>query len=120
MNDETERALSPANAEDAFDLTRLQIGQDFTESLGVKKALLTLPVRKPSQTRTLVRVHPAVPEIAEQIPGEVVVKPLFVAIDRQGGCVQMADPVRRAGQPAQRGESLGSRKSKTGTRRCRG
>jgi len=94
-----------ANGEDPFDLNRLRINQDFTETIGVKKSLLTVPVRKPSTTQTFVRVHPdtayrakfaileqkeqrtsyvVLPEIAEQIPGEVAVKMLFTTIDRQG------------------------------------
>jgi hypothetical protein len=101
MNDEQDRPPP----EDLFDLARLRISQDFTETIGVKKALLTVPVRKPSTTQTFVRVHPdaayrekfaileqkedrtnylVVPEIAEQIPGEVAVKQLFTTIDRQG------------------------------------
>jgi hypothetical protein len=101
MNDEQDRPLP----EDLFDLARLRIGQNFTETVGVKKGLLTVPVRKPSTTQTFIRVHPdeayretfavleqkedrtnyiVLPEIAEQIPGEVVAKQLFTTIDRQG------------------------------------
>ena len=34
---------------DPFDPVRLRLSQDFAANLGVKKALLTVPVRKPSK-----------------------------------------------------------------------
>jgi len=42
---------------DPFDPARLRRSQDFAESLGVKKKLTTIPVRKPSR-EWWVRVHP--------------------------------------------------------------
>jgi len=42
---------------DPFDPASLRLGQDFALNLGVKKALLTIPVRKPSK-ESWVRVHP--------------------------------------------------------------
>src|SRR4051794_2186653 len=76
-------------ASDSFDLDKLKLQQNFGESLGVKKALLTIPVRKPGK-QEFVRVHPSesmrmlaavielkdagnetylvTPEIAEQLP----------------------------------------------------
>jgi len=105
MSDEQDRS-GPPKPKYPFNLARLRMSQDFTETIGVKKALLTVPVRKPSTTQTFVRVHPddayrdkfailelkedrttnyiVVPEIAEQIPGEVAVKLLCTTIDRQG------------------------------------
>jgi hypothetical protein len=44
-------------APDPFDPTKLRLSQDFAASLGVKKAMLTLPVRKPSK-EWWVRTHP--------------------------------------------------------------
>ena len=41
-----------------FDPAALRLSQDFAAGLGVKKALLTVPVRKPDKT-WFVRVHPA-------------------------------------------------------------
>ena len=47
-------ALASANQ---FDPARLRLSPDFGASLGVKKALLTVPVRKPDR-QWFVRVHP--------------------------------------------------------------
>jgi hypothetical protein len=44
-------------APDPFNPASLRIGQDFGATLGVKKALLTVPVRKPAR-EWWVRVHP--------------------------------------------------------------
>jgi hypothetical protein len=43
---------------DPFDPAALRLSQDFTANLGVKKALLTVPVRKPDKA-WFVRVHPS-------------------------------------------------------------
>jgi hypothetical protein len=40
-----------------FDLARLRLSQDFASSVGVKKAILTVPVRKPAK-EWFVQVHP--------------------------------------------------------------
>ena len=45
-------------APDPFDPASLRLSHDFAASLGVKKALLTVPVRKPDKS-WFVRVHPA-------------------------------------------------------------
>ena len=42
--------------EGSFDLDALRLGQDFAEQLGVKKALVTVPVRRPPK-HTFVRVR---------------------------------------------------------------
>jgi hypothetical protein len=105
MEEDREQASQTANGADPFDLNRLRINQDFTETIGVKKPLLTVPVRKPSTTQAFVQVHPdeayrekfaifehkeqrtsyvVLPKIAAQIPGEIAVKMLFTTIDRQG------------------------------------
>ena len=89
--------------ENRFDPKRLRLSQDFAAQVGVKKALLTVPVRKPD-AQWFVRVHPdpeyrletAVLELKEdretylvdpgmvsEIPGEVVGKILYAAINRQ-------------------------------------
>jgi hypothetical protein len=44
-------------APDPFDPARLRLSQDFSATLGVKKALLTVPVKKPSK-EWFVQVHP--------------------------------------------------------------
>jgi hypothetical protein len=38
-----------ADAPDPFDPESLRLSQDFSAALGVKKALLTVPVRKPAK-----------------------------------------------------------------------
>ncbi|MGZ3781534.1 MAG: hypothetical protein ACXVCY_12855 [Pseudobdellovibrionaceae bacterium] len=87
------------------DLSKLKISQNFTETIGVKKALLHVPVRKPNR-QEFVRVHPnenmrlevamiewqedkdreiflVAPEVASQLPNEVKAKLLVTAINRQ-------------------------------------
>jgi hypothetical protein len=48
---------STATAPDPFDLSALRLSQNFLETAGVKKQLLTVPVRKPNP-QDFVRVHP--------------------------------------------------------------
>jgi len=47
----------PAPAPDPFDPARLRLSQDFAATVGVRKALLSIPCRKPSK-EWFVRVHP--------------------------------------------------------------
>ena len=98
-----------------FDLKRLRLSQDFPSQVG-KKAILTVPVRKPDR-QWFIRVHPeptwrletAVLELKEEretyivdpdmwpeLPGELVPKVLFTAINRQG--VVFLWPVRLPGE----------------------
>lgn len=56
----TDNGQSPtpdASPADPFDPARLRLSQDFAATLGVKKALLTVPIRKPGKAE-FVRVHP--------------------------------------------------------------
>jgi hypothetical protein len=93
-----------AEKPDPFDPANLRLSQSFTETVGVKKLLTTVPVRKPNP-QDFVRVHPS-PEYRENFPiielkdereeyivtsalvpeltGEFVTKTLFLAIHRQG------------------------------------
>jgi hypothetical protein len=92
------------SAPDPFDLAALRLTQDFAASIGVKKALTTIPVRRPDR-QWFVRVHPealfrletAVLELKEdgetyliapglraELPGEIVPKMLLTAVTRQG------------------------------------
>jgi hypothetical protein len=48
--------LAP-NTIDLFDPARLRLTQNFAEGLGVKKALITVPVRKPDR-QSFIRVRP--------------------------------------------------------------
>ena len=91
-------------AADPFDLTALRLDQSFVKTAGVKKVLLTVPVRKPLP-QDWVRVHSSpqyretlavielkddremfllTPEIARNMPGEFLMVSLFTAINRQG------------------------------------
>jgi hypothetical protein len=46
-----------SNQSDPFDLDNLRLNQSFAESVGLKKLLRTVPVRKPNK-QDFVRVHP--------------------------------------------------------------
>jgi hypothetical protein len=90
-----------------FDPASLRLSQDFTANLGVKKALIAVPVRKPDKA-WFFRVHPGndyrletyVIELKEERETYLVLKPLwpqlagestfsprviYTAINRQGG-----------------------------------
>jgi hypothetical protein len=95
-----------AQQENIFDLDRLRLSQDFAATGGVKKALLTVPVRKPNR-QDFIRVRPdepgqewhletAVLEVKDEretylidpvlwpeLPGEIVPKVLYLTINRQ-------------------------------------
>jgi hypothetical protein len=101
---------------DALDLSKLRLGQDFAASAGVKKLLLTVPVRKPHK-QEFVRVHPdpdyrltpaaiielredreiylVTAEMASVIPDELAPATLYTAITRQGTVFLW--PVRQPG-----------------------
>jgi hypothetical protein len=95
---------STETAPDPFDLSALRLSQNFLETAGVKKQLLTVPVRKPNP-QDFVRVHPdpayradllAVelkddretyvvrPDLADALAGETAPVTVFTAINRQG------------------------------------
>jgi hypothetical protein len=105
-SDDDHAAATPDAAPDPFDPVSLRLSQDFSASVGVKKALLTVPVRKPDKS-WFVRVHPdpafrlqtAVIELKEdrevylvapplwpELAAEAMFKPklLATAINRQG------------------------------------
>ena len=88
-----------------FDPAALRLDQSFADSVGVKKHLMTVPVRKPNR-QDFVRVHPdpayrltpaaiievkedrevylVTPNMAQDLPGEFAAATLFTAINRQG------------------------------------
>lgn len=93
----------PESADPFADLSKLRLSQAFTESVGTKKLLTTVPVRKPGK-QEFVRVRPEseyrgayaiielkedneyyllVPSIAEEIPEEFRSMMLYTAINRQ-------------------------------------
>src|SRR5262249_23480563 len=72
-----------AAADDPFsDLSRLRLSQDFTTSVGVKKKLLTVPVRKPAKewfvrTKAELRIETCVLELKEDRETYIVLQPLW-------------------------------------------
>jgi hypothetical protein len=86
-------------------LSALRLDQSYADTVGVKKLLTTVPVRKPNR-QDFVRVHPdpsyrltpaaiievkedrevylVTPEMTQVVPGEFVVVTLFTTINRQG------------------------------------
>src|SRR5215813_5143563 len=91
-------------APNPFDPERLRIDLSFAEGIGVKKALVTVPVRKPNG-QDFIRVHPdpsfrlpvatielkddretylVLPDIARDIPGEYVMSTMYTCINRAG------------------------------------
>src|ERR1035437_1918189 len=99
MTNSTNPTLNP------FNPAALRLSQSFAGSVGVKKLLTTVPVRKPNR-QDFVRVHPdpayretpvaiielkedretylLSPSIAQQLPGEFNAVTLNTAINRQG------------------------------------
>jgi hypothetical protein len=87
-----------------FNPTSLRLNQSFADTVGVKKLLTTVPVRKPNR-QDFVRVHPdpqyrltptaiievkedrevylVTPSLAQNLPGEFSVVTLYLAINRQ-------------------------------------
>jgi len=91
-------------APNPFDPERLRIDLSFAEGIGVKKALVTVPVRKPNG-QDFIRAHPdpsfrlpvatielkddretylVIPDIARDIPGEYVMSTMHTCINRAG------------------------------------
>ena len=110
-----EQSGETAFVTEKFDLDRLRLSQDFSGEVGIKKAIVTVPVRRPSR-QAFIRVHPTsswqlvtavlelkderetylvAPEIRSELPGEIIPKVLFTAITRQG--VVFLWPVRLPG-----------------------
>jgi hypothetical protein len=102
--------------DDPFDLAKLRLSQDFAAYLGVKKAMLTVPVRRPNN-QEFFRVHPGedwrletpVLELKEerevylvsptcrmQLHRELIPKVLYTVINRQG--VLSLWPIRLPGE----------------------
>ena len=106
-----------------FDPRSLRLDQNFADTVGVKKLLTTVPVRKPNR-QDFVRVHPdpeyrlapaaiievkedrevylVTPAMAKELPGEFATATLFTAINRQGVLHPVAGEAARPGREAQR------------------
>jgi len=95
-------------------IDQLKLDQNFSESIGVKKQISTIPIRKPGR-QDFIRVHPdesyrlptailefkeegenylISPDLWHDLPGEVTPKMLYTAINRQD--VLFLWPVRLA------------------------
>ena len=117
-NNETEES-KPA---DPFNPESLKLGQDFAANIGVKKAIISVPVRKPDR-QWFIRTHPAEdmrletavlelkddretylvsPEMRHELPGEVIPKALMTGINRQG--VLFLWPIRLPGEDGRHDE----------------
>ena len=102
--------------ETLLDLETLRLGQDFGKRAASKKALITIPVRKPGR-QDFVRVHPdpdwrlqtavlelkeeretylVSPALRDELANEIIPKVLFTSINRQG--VISLWPVRLPGE----------------------
>ena len=101
MTDTTENSPAP----NPFDPAALRLDQSFAETVGVKKLLTTVPVRKPNR-QDFVRVHPdqtyrltpaaiielkedrevylLTPAMAMELRGEFAAATLFTPVNRQG------------------------------------
>jgi hypothetical protein len=106
-----------------FNLDALRLDQSFADSVGVKKLLTSVPVRKPNR-QEFVRVHPettwrltpaaiielkedretylVTPEMAAKLPGEFTVATIFTVINRQ--CVTFLWPVKLPGPDGKHNE----------------
>jgi hypothetical protein len=103
----TDLSLVPSSSTelpDPFDLASQRVPQDFAETVGVRKLLTTIPVRKPNP-QDFVRVHPSsklyhanlrmvelkedrelyliAPHLVGELAPETKVKTLYTAITRQ-------------------------------------
>ncbi len=122
MSDKSKQSLSKTTESskdtksDPFDPSHLRLSQNFAETVGVKKALITVPVRKPNK-QEFVRVHPSdeyrletavlelkeeretylvAPELWPELPSELTPKVLFTTMNRQR--VLTLWPVRMPGE----------------------
>lgn len=101
--------------DDPFDLSKLRLDQSFAETVGVKKLLRTVPVRKPN-SQDFIRVHPdpnyrgnfsivdlhdereiylVTQAMTPELMGECIGATLFTCINRQG--VVRIWPVKQPG-----------------------
>jgi hypothetical protein len=98
-------AIEPNATLDPFNPAALRLDQSYADTVGVKKLLTTVPVRKPNR-QDFVRVHPdpifrltpaaiievkedrevylVTPNMARALPGEFTTATLYLTINRQG------------------------------------
>lgn len=113
---------TPPLSQDPFDLGGLRLSQNFAESVGVKKRLITVPVRKPNR-QEFIRVRPGeawrlqtlvlelkeerenylvTPSLASEVGGEATPKVLLTTMNRQGVCFLW--PVKLPGEDGRHDE----------------
>jgi hypothetical protein len=117
MPEENKKEVSSdSNSIDSFDFDKLRLSQNFSELVGVKKAILTIPVRKPNRHEFIWvrpgeewRFETALLELKEEretylvdktlwpiLTNEIVPKVLFTVISRQN--ILSLWPVRLPGE----------------------
>jgi hypothetical protein len=93
-----------------FDLSNMRLTQDFTSTIGVKKRITTIPVRKPAR-QEFVRVHPDLAyrvdtgvvelkaenetymvrlDLWPEVSSELILKRLLLTMTRQGVLIASA------------------------------
>jgi len=116
-----------------FDPEKLRISLDFADGIGVKKAILTIPVRRPGQ-QDFIRVRPdeafrlpaalieikddretflVAPEIARDIPGEYFTATMFTCMNRRR-VVPVASAASEYRRPSTGVASVGGRSGRDG------
>ena len=116
INNDSSDHCQPEAESDFINLEKLRLSQNYQELIGVKKALLTVPVRKPDR-QEFFRVNPdkdrcletailelrddresylVDPEFWSELSGEIIPKILFTTINRQG--VLRLWPIRLPGE----------------------
>lgn len=104
LQNENGKATKKPAADDPFNPANLRLSQDFASTLGVKKLLTRVPVRKPNRAE-FVRVRSGeewrletavledklnretylvVPSLQPELTGEIVIVCLFLTVNRQG------------------------------------
>lgn len=120
-DDDPSSAIDPEASPDPFDPARFAIRGNPAETIGVKRVLVNVPVRKPNR-QEFVRAHPdldfrvpmailelknegeiyaVLPEVAEAIPGETRPVMLTTCVNRQGNVFLWPVPL-----PAEDGRQL--------------
>jgi hypothetical protein len=121
-HDTLQHRLTIPTEDNTFDIDQLRLSQDFSVLAGVKKALITVPVRKPSkqdwirvrdsedwvlQTAVLElkderETYLVAPALWPELSGEIIPKVIVTTINRQG--VLALWPIRLPGEDGRHDE----------------